>query len=233
MSQLSCPSREQLADFVAGLGDSCESITAHLEDCAACEAAVHELDARPGAVVAKLRLAAPEDRNAAESACRKAIDLVAARDWQSNSMDGTADSRAQESSDALAYARPVDDLAAPHAGPASAASSSDRFRILRPHAAGSLGKVSVALDQELNREIALKEIHERFADNPDSRARFLLDAEITGGLEHPRHRADLQPGQPRRRPAVLRHALHPRRQPEGCDRALSQEFIHRFHRLHR
>jgi hypothetical protein len=118
MSRSSCPSREQLADFVAGLGDSFESIAVHLDDCAACEAAVQELEATPNAVVAKLRLAAPEYRYAAESACRKAIDLVAARDWQSNSMDGTDDSRAQESSDALAYARPVDDPAAPHAGPA-------------------------------------------------------------------------------------------------------------------
>jgi serine/threonine protein kinase len=185
MSLSSCPSREQLSDFALGLGDAFDAIAAHLDDCAACEAIVQELEATLGAVVEKLRLAAPEDRYAAESACRKAMALVAARDWQSNSMDGTDDSRAQESSDALAYARPVDDSAALHAGPASASSSTDRFRILRAHAAGSLGKVSVALDQELNREVALKEIQERFADNPDSRARFLLEAEITGGLEHP------------------------------------------------
>ena len=50
---------------------------------------------------------------------------------------------------------------------------------------GGLGKVSVARDEELQREVALKEIQERHADNPDSRSRFLLEAEITGGLEHP------------------------------------------------
>ena len=60
-----------------------------------------------------------------------------------------------------------------------------RFHILRPHAAGGLGKVSIARDDELNREVALKELHDRHADNPDSRARFLQEAEITGGLEHP------------------------------------------------
>lgn len=60
-----------------------------------------------------------------------------------------------------------------------------RFRILRPHARGGLGQVSVALDLELRREVALKEIQEQCADDPDSRARFLLEAEITGGLEHP------------------------------------------------
>ena len=60
-----------------------------------------------------------------------------------------------------------------------------RFRILRPHARGGLGEVFVAHDEELNREVALKEIQSRHADDPESRARFLLEAEITGGLEHP------------------------------------------------
>jgi serine/threonine-protein kinase len=64
-------------------------------------------------------------------------------------------------------------------------SSGLRFRILRPHARGGLGQVSVALDEELHREVALKEIHGHHADDVESRARFLLEAEITGGLEHP------------------------------------------------
>ena len=60
-----------------------------------------------------------------------------------------------------------------------------RFRILRPHAAGGLGQVYVARDDQLNREVALKEIKFDFADDSSSRNRFLLEAEITGGLEHP------------------------------------------------
>jgi WD40 repeat protein/tRNA A-37 threonylcarbamoyl transferase component Bud32 len=67
-------------------------------------------------------------------------------------------------------------------GPPAAGS---RFAILRPHARGGLGQISVALDAELNREVALKEIRPERADDPDSRARFLLEAEITGRLEHP------------------------------------------------
>ncbi|MSR58165.1 MAG: serine/threonine protein kinase [Planctomycetaceae bacterium] len=64
-------------------------------------------------------------------------------------------------------------------------SSLGRFRILRPHAKGGLGQVSVALDQDLNREVALKEIQPQHADNIVARERFIVEAEITGGLEHP------------------------------------------------
>src|SRR3954470_4410163 len=64
-------------------------------------------------------------------------------------------------------------------------SDGQRFRILRPHAEGGLGAVFVALDGELHREVALKQILDRHADDPTSRARFLIEAEITGGLEHP------------------------------------------------
>lgn len=64
-------------------------------------------------------------------------------------------------------------------------SGGQRFRVLRPHARGGLGAVFVALDAELHREVALKQILEGHADDPVSRQRFLLEAEITGGLEHP------------------------------------------------
>jgi len=60
-----------------------------------------------------------------------------------------------------------------------------RFMVLRPHAKGGLGAVHVALDRELNREVALKQIQERHADDRASRARFVFEAEVTGALEHP------------------------------------------------
>jgi tetratricopeptide (TPR) repeat protein/tRNA A-37 threonylcarbamoyl transferase component Bud32 len=60
-----------------------------------------------------------------------------------------------------------------------------RFRVVRPHASGGLGVVSVAMDDELDREVAFKEIKEQFADEDGKRARFVLEAEITGKLEHP------------------------------------------------
>jgi serine/threonine-protein kinase len=67
----------------------------------------------------------------------------------------------------------------------TATSDGQRFRLLRPHARGGLGAVFVALDEELHREVALKQMLDQHADDPVSRSRFILEAEITGGLEHP------------------------------------------------
>jgi eukaryotic-like serine/threonine-protein kinase len=70
-------------------------------------------------------------------------------------------------------------------GVGTGTSNGQRFRILRPHARGGLGAVFVALDSELHREVALMQILDQHADDPTSRRRFLIEAEITGGLEHP------------------------------------------------
>lgn len=81
------------------------------------------------------------------------------------------------------YERKVDpERSVPSPSDKSAAS---RYRILRPHRRGGLGEVFIAEDRELSREVALKEIQEKHANDSDSRLRFLREAEITGRLEHP------------------------------------------------
>jgi serine/threonine-protein kinase len=67
----------------------------------------------------------------------------------------------------------------------SFAPAPSRYRVLRLHATGGLGQVSLAFDEQLRREVALKEIQPRHADRADNRARFLREAEITARLEHP------------------------------------------------
>ena len=71
-------------------------------------------------------------------------------------------------------------------GAASAAlTPGERFDVLQVHAQGGLGVVFLARDHEIDRTVALKQIKSQWADDEDSRARFLLEARITGRLEHP------------------------------------------------
>lgn len=60
-----------------------------------------------------------------------------------------------------------------------------RYRRLRKHAAGGIGQVWLAHDENLDRNVALKELRPEKADDADLRSRFLEEACITGQLEHP------------------------------------------------
>jgi serine/threonine protein kinase len=76
----------------------------------------------------------------------------------------------------------------PEPGPVPTSSShraGKRFRILRFHKQGGLGQIYIAYDEELGREVALKEMRPEVAAEADLRGRFVLEAEINGGLEHP------------------------------------------------
>jgi serine/threonine protein kinase len=61
----------------------------------------------------------------------------------------------------------------------------ERFDIQQVLAQGGLGVVFLARDREIDRTVALKQIKSQWADDADSRARFLLEARVTGRLEHP------------------------------------------------
>ena len=78
-----------------------------------------------------------------------------------------------------------DDAEATATYTSSSRRAGERFRILRFHREGGLGRVYVARDEELGREVALKEIRPDKVAEADLRGRFVLEAEINGGLEHP------------------------------------------------
>src|SRR5262249_10757702 len=73
----------------------------------------------------------------------------------------------------------------PGSGATSRRRAGRRCGVHRPHAEGGRGRVYEAEDQELGRRVALKEIKPAKADEPLHRSRFVQEAEIKGGLQHP------------------------------------------------
>ena len=78
----------------------------------------------------------------------------------------------------------------------------ERYSLTGIHAEGGLGRVWLARDNELQRRVALKELHPERAGEPEAVRRFLREAQITGQLDHPniipvydlgRHEEDGQP----------------------------------------
>jgi serine/threonine-protein kinase len=61
----------------------------------------------------------------------------------------------------------------------------ERYARLRLHATGGIGRVWLARDGTLGRDVALKELRPERAGQPALGARFLQEARITGQLEHP------------------------------------------------
>lgn len=59
------------------------------------------------------------------------------------------------------------------------------YRVLEPLAEGGMGRVSLAEDRALQRNVVIKEIREPLARHAEARTRFVAEARITGQLEHP------------------------------------------------
>src|SRR5256885_3697131 len=60
-----------------------------------------------------------------------------------------------------------------------------RFRRVRHHRTGGMGRIHLALDTELNRHVAFKEVRPDLAHHAAILDHFLFEAEVTGRLEHP------------------------------------------------
>jgi PAS domain S-box-containing protein len=61
----------------------------------------------------------------------------------------------------------------------------ERYTRTRLHATGGIGRVWLARDHALGRDVALKELRPEGAGHASLQARFLQEARITGQLEHP------------------------------------------------
>ncbi|MBN1911407.1 MAG: SUMF1/EgtB/PvdO family nonheme iron enzyme [Pirellulales bacterium] len=79
------------------------------------------------------------------------------------------------------------DDAAPIGGKTNSASTGNHgpYVLVRPLDAGGMGRVSLARDEALKRDVAIKELLNPASANDVTWRRFVEEAEITGQLEHP------------------------------------------------
>ncbi|AMV16400.1 serine/threonine-protein kinase [Planctomyces sp. SH-PL14] len=63
--------------------------------------------------------------------------------------------------------------------------SADRYELLEKIGAGSFATVYRARDRELGREVAIKQIHERFLKDPAQLERYWSEAQLLASLQHP------------------------------------------------
>jgi len=127
-----------------------------------------DLDARTVAMLEALvdqRIASGRQNDGASLSSRSTLHSAPSTNGDTDSPPGTTDANGQVASGRV--------------------STATRYRMIRQHARGGLGEVFVAEDTALGREVALKEIQSRHAGNRGCRDRFVLEAEVTGGLEHP------------------------------------------------
>ena len=85
----------------------------------------------------------------------------------------------------LPFADTLMNVPPPTAGAPLTPGRSSQFVRLQVHAAGGMGRVWLARDSRLEREVALKELRPEYVNNPEIARRFLTEARITGRLEHP------------------------------------------------
>jgi serine/threonine-protein kinase len=109
---------------------------------------------------------------------RDRLERVADLDFQCTlmSLKNVADADADVGPDATTDYRPEE---------VEAEDPEGRFQIVRLHDRGALGEVYLARDQQLRRLVALRRIRSAPAVDKEKRTRFVVEAEITGRLEHP------------------------------------------------
>jgi WD40 repeat protein/serine/threonine protein kinase len=131
--------------------------------------------------------ASPSDEKLAEllAACDDALAQGAAPD--APGLDSApADLRPRLEED-IEYLRLLDQLRPRDRDPAPPGTDGDgeRYTLMRLHASGGIGQVWLARDEDIGRDVALKELRPERVGDPMLEGRFLREARITGQLQHP------------------------------------------------
>ncbi len=171
-----CYSHERLVEFLSSRSSDGElaKIAAHIECCRACQAALERLsDDDELRSWAKHSLTLP---SIDPSVLRRMLDGQERSKGEGNSPGGRPHDRTVDPS--APVAKDGDRQPDPPA-------TGNRFQLIRVFSQGGLGRIWLARDTSLGRDVAIKELQPQKSDHPEHARRFLREAQITGRLEHP------------------------------------------------
>ncbi|MHC4180291.1 MAG: serine/threonine-protein kinase, partial [Planctomycetota bacterium] len=166
MSATTCPSRDELFDYVVGrLSDEdSDGVSEHLELCESCQAGLATFDDADDTLVAQLRLPDDEDPYQGESQCQVAVA-------QARAVAGRPVSPGQPADPASTHSLLLGTLG--------------EYQLLEKLGRGGMGTVYKAMHTKLDRVVALKVLPKSRSDDEKAIARFEREMKAIGRLDHP------------------------------------------------
>jgi uncharacterized protein (TIGR03067 family) len=166
MSATTCPSHDQLFDYVVGkLSDEVsDGVAEHLESCESCQAGLATFDDADDTLVGQLRQPAQQDPYRGESQCQVAVA-------RARSVAGRPVSTGGEPADSAA----TDSLLLGALG---------EYQLLEKLGRGGMGTVYRAIHTKLDRVVALKVLPKSRSDDEKAIARFEREMKAIGRLDH-------------------------------------------------
>jgi serine/threonine protein kinase len=137
-------------------------------------------DFRYGQLAIEGRLITPEQLDAAMDAAKESKRPVADVLVESGTIDGTTADRLSK-----ALKRILKDERARTEGGALVKKQIGGYRLIRRIGEGGMGEVYLAEQLSMHRTVAIKILHQKWADDEEFRKRFLLEARAAGKLSHP------------------------------------------------
>jgi eukaryotic-like serine/threonine-protein kinase len=189
MAPASCPDREALAAFLAGLlpGEAIDAVAAHLDACPACMAVAQAAGPDTDPLVAALCRPDPADPHPREAGCDQAVARLRA----------LAEAGVARDTPTVLETGSGTGPGGPEAGGGPAVPG---YEVLSELGRGGMGVVYKARQLGLNRPVALKMILAAEHASEEEKARFRMEAEAVARCQHPNivqiHEVGEQHGRP-------------------------------------
>ncbi len=177
---IKCPAPAVLECLLLGRlsAEETDQVEAHLEVCPICLRLASAVSAEDSMVhamcAARQPLVDPDDTSVVEALCQ----------WLTSKSDSpTIPPAGQSDKESTATFSPASAAVALDSPAESGPETLGRFRLMRQLGAGGMGVVWLAFDPRLDRQVALKVIHPRRANNPEAVGQFRAEARAMAAVE--------------------------------------------------